>query len=554
MDDEINIRYINKISNSEGIVKCSSLILGRELIAIVAKQCNTNSAEMRCLLQGKYLKEELSLKDQKLGNNSRLLIMKGASQEKKVEMQHKAEKEESTQRIIKAAEKVASRTDGDDGHTYFEVENQFGAQMNLDPEDRKNIIKGMTLHEKGKKKVEKDDIDTGIKFFLEADSAFQAIKDPTLINSIDNYALLCLDINWAYLRKNNSKEIVQNSWRLDKAHTILKKAYGENNERLVQLKGGCCPELVNYVRLFLLQAITAYNNGDLNKAKYFVGISEEKLQQMTISEEDVLDLMQMGFTMQEARIGLRAVNKNKNDATVWILSRREKIEQKKKEEREKRRRERRQKKFGKTAKGNYIDIQLLDGLMTLGFSEEIVAEALKQSENQQEQALNLLMNSPNLLLMALAKEPSTQQPAFIPSEQDILNIVSIGFSPEQAYGTLKLTRGNIQDAVDLLLNEKGVEEPVPQPPNPPPTSTNSSETQNSGQDATVTATRKEIDKKTEEENRRRIEEAQKLAEAEEELVQDHTEDDDVAHLAINLTEEQSFLAQYKALIMSTANN
>jgi len=98
-----------------------------------------------------------------------------------------------------------------------------------------------------------------------------------------------------------------------------------------------------------LQAITAYNNGDLKKAQNLVGVSEGKLQQMTITEQDILDLMQMGFTMQEARIGLRAVNKNKSDATVWILNRREKKEQKKREEKEKHKRERRQKKFGKTA-------------------------------------------------------------------------------------------------------------------------------------------------------------------------------------------------------------
>jgi len=190
--------------------------------------------------------------------------------------------------------------------------------------------------------------------------------------------------------------------------------------------------------------------------------------------------------------------------------------------------------------------------MTLGFAEEIVAEALKQSENQQDQALNLLMNSPNLLMMVL-NEGSQSKPSYTPSEQDILNIVSMGFTPAQAYGTLKKTGGNIENAVELLISGKGVEESVPAISPPQPEANNAAATSSSPTTATVESVPTPMDTEILEEETRRKEEEKKMVEAEEELVQEHTEDDDVAHLAIDLTEEHNMLSHYKALIMSSNN-
>jgi len=127
----------------------------------------------------------------------------------------------------------------------------------------------------------------------------------------------------------NIFKVIANKWRLDRAHLILKKAYGENNERLIQLRGGCCPELVIYIRLFLLQAIICYNLKDIHRSQQFLLRAEDKLAQMTISENDLMYLMQMGFTLREARVGLRACNKRINDAAQWLLNRKEMDEKKK---------------------------------------------------------------------------------------------------------------------------------------------------------------------------------------------------------------------------------
>jgi len=200
----------------------------------------------------------------------------------------------------------------------------------MDAEDNKYIVMAMTLHDKGIKMIENSEFDISLKYLLESDSAFTKLKDQNLLEQIDNYARLCIDITWCLLKADKMDEIISNAWRLEKAHQILKKAYGENNERLIQVRGGCCPELVIYVRLFLLQAIVSYYIKDVRKSRIYINLAEQKLMQMTITENDMLDLLHMGFSLRECRVGLRACNKSTQDAIQWLLMRRDNEEKKKK--------------------------------------------------------------------------------------------------------------------------------------------------------------------------------------------------------------------------------
>jgi len=83
------------------------------------------------------------------------------------------------------------------------------------------------------------------------------------------------------------------------------------------------------VRLFLLQAVISVQIRDVRKARSFIKSAEEKLQQMTITENDMLDLLHMGFSMRESRVGLRACNRSTQAAIQWLLNRRENEEKKK---------------------------------------------------------------------------------------------------------------------------------------------------------------------------------------------------------------------------------
>jgi len=262
-----------------------------------------------------------------------ILIQQGKSEEK-TEIQLKFEKHENAERVIKAAASVAERNKDTDKTNYrFEVENQNGSKVKMDPEDNKNIVVAMTLHDKGLKTLERNEYDISLKYLEEADGAFTKLKDQQLLEQIDNYARLCLDITWCLLKAGKVEDLITNAWRLEKAHEILKKAYGENNERLIQLRGGCCPELVIYVRLFLMQAIISHQIRDVRKSRVYINLAEQKLMQMTITENEMLDLLHMGFSLRESRVGLRACNKNTQEAIQWLLNRREEKAQQKKRKR-----------------------------------------------------------------------------------------------------------------------------------------------------------------------------------------------------------------------------
>jgi len=195
---------------------------------------------------------------------------------------------------------------------------------------------------------------------------------------------------------------------------------------------------------------------------------------------------------------------------------------------------------------------MLDFLIGSGYSEEIAAEALKQADNNNEAAMNILMN-PELLSMAMQVDTPGGAAAFTPSEEQIMSIVSMGFTPEQANGTLKKTKGNIERAIELLLSGNGVEEAIvsQQPQQQPQPQTEQDGTQDVQMEEPIKP-KTEEELRQEEEKIKRQKEDEEMAVAEEELVKDHTNDDeDVLHLAIDLTEEHNLLAQYKALILSS---
>jgi hypothetical protein len=226
-------------------------------------------------------------------------------------------------------------------------------------------------------------------------------------------------------------------------------------------------------------------------------------------------------------VGLRACNKSTQDAIQWLLMRRENEEKKNRERKEKKR----IKRYGKTVSGDKINIELLTVFISQGFDEEMVAEALKQSNNDQDRSYHLLTNEIQLLRMAV----NNSKPPYVPKEEDILEIMTMGFTRSQAVGTLKLTRGDLSSTADKLLSGEGIEDneiPLPaaqpEPPQPEPTL------------------------ETEAEREQKEKENKLLQEAESELIEDHEEDPLLAY-DIDLTDESQFISHYKTLINTSWN-
>jgi len=135
-----------------------------------------------------------------------------------------------------------------------------------------------------------------------------------------------------------------------------------------------------------------------------------------------------------------------------------------------------------------------------------------------------------LLRIAIEKA----KPPYIPDDTQIQVIIGMGFTPSQAYGTLKLTRGDINAAVEKLLSGEGADEMIPPPDSPllvPDV-------------PDVPLTEEDLAKKEAEEREKQL-----SMDAENELLEDF-EADELQAYDVDLTEETDLFNHYKALILS----
>lgn len=78
------------------------------------------------------------------------------------------------------------------------MEDQAGNAIHLPPAERRSIMFALSLHEKGIAALKKKRYSEALVLFLEADCEYNNCNS-TLLESVDNYGLLNLDIVWCYL-------------------------------------------------------------------------------------------------------------------------------------------------------------------------------------------------------------------------------------------------------------------------------------------------------------------------------------------------------------------
>lgn len=103
-----------------------------------------------------------------------------------------------------------------------------------------------------------------------------------------------LDIAWCYLSLQSIAELPEAESRLQKSERALRKAYGEDMERVVALKGSTGWEAALFVRLHLLQAIASYHLGQIEKSRFLMTRAEEELNRLRVSDEKLAELIDMG--------------------------------------------------------------------------------------------------------------------------------------------------------------------------------------------------------------------------------------------------------------------
>ena len=349
---------------------------------------------------------------------------------------------------------------------------------------------------------------------LEAEREFSSCRSE-MLQMVDNYAILSLDIAWCYLSCNAVSELPDADIKLARCEEKFKSSYGSNMERVAALKGSQGSELALMARLHLLQGIVAYHLGRDREARLLLEKVSTELQLLIVDEVDLMEIVSLGYSVAEARIGLRASLGDRKLAVDHIMRRREEREEIRKKEREEKERSRLREKLGRCANGNWVNVGYYKQLISMGYTKKVAATALRQANNSLNSAVQMLQEEPDLIHLA-ARERDDLGEGDEPSDEMIASVVAMGFIPDMARIALK-NEGSIEGAVEKLTEGGGVVVPV-----------------------------QESDSPTQSENKRARRDADDQ-EAYNRIKEDIT-DNEEDHLDLDLVEEGQLLKQYLGLL------
>lgn len=506
---------------------------GEELRKHLAERIGTIPDQLKIICNGKVIVNDKTLKDQNMKNGSQILVLcLSVTEAEAARQQGEITRLMSTR---KAAELLSSKAGTEDDDDFeIQIADQSGRPLQLPKEEKRALTLAMTLHEKGRVALKKKEVPQSLLLLLEADKEFSKCR-ADILNAVDNYAVLCLDIVWCYLCLKNVEDLPDAENRLKASEDCFVRSYGSNFERLNAVKGGSGTELALFMRLHLLQGIVAFHQHRLEDARRLLSRAEFELQHLVVDPEKLTQVMTMGFNEREARLGLRAAAGHPDQAVQHIMQRREEKKEISRRVKEERRQKKLQKDLGLTANGDKVNVNSYEMLTGMGFSGGAAAEALRQANNDVSQALEVLEKHPELLSL-----PDPGKKDVVITDEMLAQVYSLGFDPEMAREALKKHGGNIQRAIDDLIRHGGV---ITHKSSTESSSERSSESSSGSDNSPESAGPSGLSK--EEEKKRRKQEKEVLKD----LVSDLPEDEE-DYLDLTLHEEEQFLKEYKSLIES----
>ncbi|XP_006895203.1 PREDICTED: NEDD8 ultimate buster 1 isoform X1 [Elephantulus edwardii] len=423
-------------------------ITGRELRSKIAETFGFQENYIKIVINKKELQLGKTLEEQGVTHNVKAMVLELEQSEEDVRKNSQAEEEEQNeaevkekkiQRTKRGLEILAERAEmvvDPDTTPYLDIANQTGRSIKIPPSERKALTLAMGYHEKGRAFLKRKEYGIALPCLLDADKYFCECGTE-LLDTVDNYAVLQLDIVWCYFRLEQLECLDDAEKKLNLAQKCFKNCYGENHQRLVHIKGNCGKEKVLFLRLYLLQGIRNYHSGNGEEAREYLNKARQLFKELYIDPSKVHNLLQLGFTAQEARLGLRACDGNVDHAATHITNRREELAQIRKEEKEKKRRH----------------LENINSLKGIGYSTHAAKQALRQAGGDLERALRILISNP--LMWWLSDSDSETSPQQSPSQENINQLVYMGFDTVAAQAALRVFRGNVQLAAQTLAHNGG---------------------------------------------------------------------------------------------------
>ncbi|XP_017056314.1 NEDD8 ultimate buster 1 [Drosophila ficusphila] len=431
------VRRIDNRSGTTNIldIKCDLNSLGSDLqMAIADKLQLPNADHVKCIAAGRMVATDATLASQQLKNNQQLLVIVGDGDNRSEALY------ERINRIKADVEAVVSSE-----NNLVEMEDQNGSPVFLPPAENRALLVGLGFCEKARAAVLREDYDEALLLLLEADEAF-ATCDSQFLESVDNYALLNLDIVWCYLCLKNVTQLPDAERRLAICGRNFRRSYGENFERLYSLKGKACPERALIMRLQLLQGVVMFHQNRRDEAFERFEAANMLLRELKINEDQLTLLVEMGFDVTEARLALRSCSGEGNVelAVQFIQERRQQLKDARKQSKAERALQRRLMRSDAND-SNWVNPRSVCTLNEMGFEVALATVALKRSKNDLAKAVELLQNEPDELRSAV---PPTH------ASVDLVklgHLLQLGFKEENVRVALETTSNDVERAIECLL-------------------------------------------------------------------------------------------------------
>ncbi|XP_018565232.1 NEDD8 ultimate buster 1 isoform X1 [Anoplophora glabripennis] len=414
-----------------------------DLKSIINQEVNFCADRLKLISSGKVLNDAVSLGSQGVKNGQQILAI--AISETPTQVLE-------TENQIKELEniKTDSRLLALDNE-FMQLEDQFGNPIKIPPNEKKALIVAMTLHEKGKSALKRLDYSRALVFFLEADEEFRHCNSQ-LLNTVDNYALLNLDIAWCYLCLESFAHLPEAYERLKKCEEKFHSTYGPNLERLIAVKGTPGNEEALFMRLHLLQAIVLYHQNKRSDALALLRKAENEIKNLKIDEYKLTALVELGYSPAEATLGLRATKGDVNYAANYINETKEKRAERRKKAKAEEILKKERKKLGKCADGEqYVDPNFVKILVNMGFNKEAARIALQKTNNIISDSIQYIQENP------LPGPSGTKSKELLSLIEDLIpELESAGFDARMAKLALEKHSGDIMQAAEELLANNGI--------------------------------------------------------------------------------------------------